>query len=207
MKPKTNLIILLVFLAGILTSTASTTEPEPCSGYEKGTLTMKNGKTREAYIYIDYCNPHLFQMGLRTIDEKTYKRYVKGKKIKKKSIENGLIIPTEEIPRYAANFMPYHRIMKEDSGDFRRVFPRRSIMPWFGSVKNGSGWIAIMETEFDAQFECVANIYPYDDHDLDGLVDDPDHERSPVRLAALELEPALGRALGLSDRLGHRGPP
>lgn len=87
MKPKTNLIILLVFLAGILNTTASTTEPEPCSGYEKGTLTMKNGKTKEAYIYIDYCNPHLFQMGVRTIDEKTYKRYAKGKKIKKKSIE------------------------------------------------------------------------------------------------------------------------
>ena len=87
MKLKTNLIILLLFLGGVLSTSASTTEPEPCSGYEKGTLTMKNGKTREAYIYIDYCNPHLFQMGVRTIDEKTYKRYAKGKKIKKKSIE------------------------------------------------------------------------------------------------------------------------
>ena len=87
MKTKTYIILSLVFLCGILISKASITETEPCSGYEKGTLTLKNGKTREAYIYIDYCNPHLFQMGLRTIDEKTYKRYVKGKKIKKKSIE------------------------------------------------------------------------------------------------------------------------
>jgi hypothetical protein len=87
MKPKTHLIITLLFLGGILSSNALPTEPEPCSGYEKGTITLKNGKTREAYIYIDYCNPHLFQMALRTIDEKTYKRYVKGKKIKNKSIE------------------------------------------------------------------------------------------------------------------------
>ncbi|MCE2612121.1 hypothetical protein LVD13_03990 [Flavobacteriaceae bacterium D16] len=87
MKPKTNLIIFLLFLGGIFLSTATATEPEPCSGYEKGTITLKNGKTRDAYIYIDYCNPHLFQMGLRTIDEKTYKKYAKGKKIKKKAID------------------------------------------------------------------------------------------------------------------------
>lgn len=87
MKPKTYLFTLLLFLGGLLSITASTTEPEPCSGYEKGTITLKNGKTREAYIYIDYCNPHLFQMALRTIDEKSYKRYAKGKKIKKKNIE------------------------------------------------------------------------------------------------------------------------
>ncbi|MCX2719574.1 hypothetical protein [Lentiprolixibacter aurantiacus] len=87
MKPKTNLIILLLFLGVLVTSTASVNEPEPCSGYERGTITLKNGKTLEAYIYIDYCNSHLFQMALRTIDEKTYKKYAKGKKIKKKAIE------------------------------------------------------------------------------------------------------------------------
>ena len=86
MKFITRLIVCMFLLAGTVQATASTTEPEPCSGYEKGTITLKNGKTRETYIYIDYCNPHLFQMALRTIDEKTYKKYAKGKKIKKKSI-------------------------------------------------------------------------------------------------------------------------
>lgn len=87
MKFRTTYIVLLFLIAGFIRTSANTTEPEPCSGYEKGTITLKNGKTRDTYIYIDYCNPHLFQMALRTIDEKTYKKYSKGKKIKKKNIE------------------------------------------------------------------------------------------------------------------------
>ncbi len=86
MKFLSRLIICMFFLSGTVQAIASTTDQEPCSGYEKGTITLKNGKTKETYIYIDYCNPHLFQMALRTIDEKTYKKYAKGKKIKKKAI-------------------------------------------------------------------------------------------------------------------------
>lgn len=86
LKFKNTFIAIVIFLGGIVQVAASTTDPEPCSGYEKGIITLKNGKTKEAYIYVDYCNPHLFQMALRTIDEKTYKKYAKGKKIKKKAI-------------------------------------------------------------------------------------------------------------------------
>lgn len=83
---KTLLLFTMLFLVlpGI---SASPLTSDQCSGYEKGTITFKNGKTMEAYIYVDYCNPHLFQSSLRTIDEKTFIRYSKGKKIKKKAIE------------------------------------------------------------------------------------------------------------------------
>lgn len=82
-----NILLALVFVLGAtFQATALSTDPEPCSGYEKGVITLKNGKTREAFIYIDYCNPHLFQMALRTIDEKAYKKYIAGKKIAKKAI-------------------------------------------------------------------------------------------------------------------------
>jgi hypothetical protein len=83
----TKALLALVFILGTtFQASALTTEPEPCSGYEKGIITLKNGKTREAFIYIDYCNPHLFQMALRTIDEKAYKKYIAGKKIGNKAI-------------------------------------------------------------------------------------------------------------------------
>ena len=87
MKIKTSIITLFLILGGILQSTASVDEPESCWGYYKGTITFVNGKTQETYIYVDYCNPHMFQSALRTIDQKTYKKYAKGKKIKKKAIE------------------------------------------------------------------------------------------------------------------------
>ncbi len=69
-------------------SMAAFTEIERCSNYEKGTITFKNGKTTETYIYIDHCNPHLHQQGLSTISEKNYMAYSKGEKIKSKQIES-----------------------------------------------------------------------------------------------------------------------
>jgi hypothetical protein len=81
-------LFLLCFLGVLLTAKAVDREALPAGTYEKGTITFTNGKTLDAYIYIDYCRPHLFQRNLMTIDEKTYKKYKKGKKIKKKLIEN-----------------------------------------------------------------------------------------------------------------------
>jgi len=68
-------------------SMATATETERCSNYEKGTITFKNGKTAETYIFIDHCNPHRHQQGLSTVSEKHYKAYSEGKKIKSKDIE------------------------------------------------------------------------------------------------------------------------
>ena len=73
---------------GILTSTTAQEEENTrCANYHKGTYTLKKGKTKEGYIFINDCKPHLFQQSLRVIDEKAYTRYKKGKKIKKKAIE------------------------------------------------------------------------------------------------------------------------
>lgn len=77
-----------LFVVGLLTNGFASDEIiAVCADYYKGTITLKNGKTKEAYIFIDNCNPHLFQQNLSTIDEKSFKKYKQGKKIKKKAIE------------------------------------------------------------------------------------------------------------------------
>ncbi len=55
--------------------------------YEKGTITLSNGKTKEAYIHMDYFYPQRFQTELTYLDEKGYKDYQKGKKVKKSIIK------------------------------------------------------------------------------------------------------------------------
>lgn len=87
MTYKSFTLAILMLIGFVTTSFASTDAPQTCADYVKGTITFKNGKSEEAYIFIDNCNPHLFQSGLRTIDEKSFKKYKKGKKIKKKVIE------------------------------------------------------------------------------------------------------------------------
>ncbi len=82
--------LIVLFLVGVLThaNTSDEITPSTCSDYHKGTITLKNGKTKEAYIFIDNCNPHNFQQGnITTIGEKAYKKYKKGKRIKKKVME------------------------------------------------------------------------------------------------------------------------
>ncbi|NKI32669.1 hypothetical protein [Croceivirga thetidis] len=80
-------LAILMLIGFVAIGFASSTTPQKCADYYKGTITFKNGKSKEAYIFIDNCNPHLFQSGLRIIDEKSFKKYKKGKKIKKKVIE------------------------------------------------------------------------------------------------------------------------
>jgi|GEM_PF-1218757 len=87
MKIKNHLLTIFLSVAVLSNTFASDEETKRCSNYEKGTITLKNGKTLETYIYVDHCNPHLFQQSLSTINEKAYKKYKKGKKIKKKAIE------------------------------------------------------------------------------------------------------------------------
>ena len=79
------LFVSFLFLTGV--AHANALSKQSCSGYHKGTLTLSNGKEISAYFYIDHCNPHLFQSTLRMINAKSFKKYVKGKRIKKKAIE------------------------------------------------------------------------------------------------------------------------
>ncbi len=57
--------------------------------YQKGTITMKNGKVKEGYVLINYSYPQRFQSNITYIDESAYKKYLKKGKVKGKS-KNGL---------------------------------------------------------------------------------------------------------------------
>lgn len=84
---KTKLLTFLMAFSMIISSHAQNEESTRCADYFKGTYTLKKGKTKEGYIFINDCKPHLFQQSLRVIDEKAYAKYKKGKRIKKKAIE------------------------------------------------------------------------------------------------------------------------
>ena len=86
--------------------------------------------------------------------------------------EQGYIIPTVEIPRYSSVYMPFHRMMKEFSGNASREVKFTHAMPWFGMVKNESGWMGILESTDNANMMIVANRYPADKHSVNGPVDD-----------------------------------
>ena len=79
-------ITLMLTVLFILTSNnakAQLKTPSSVGKYEKGTITPKKGKEIEGYIYMDMLNPQEFQKRVNLINEKTYKDFLKGKKIKK----------------------------------------------------------------------------------------------------------------------------
>lgn len=84
---KIQLLTCVLTIGMLIGAVAQEEESTRCANYYKGTYTLKKGKVKEGYIFINDCKPHLFQQGLRVIDEKAYTRYTKGKKIKKKAIE------------------------------------------------------------------------------------------------------------------------
>ncbi len=53
--------------------------------YNKGTITLKNGKTKEGYILINYAYPQRFQSNITYLEEKAYQKFVKKGKVKGKS--------------------------------------------------------------------------------------------------------------------------
>lgn len=87
MNFKIKLLTLLLAIGMIAGVNAQDEENSRCADYYEGAYTLKNGKTKDGYIFINDCKPHLFQQGLRVIDQKTYAKYQKGKRIKKKAIE------------------------------------------------------------------------------------------------------------------------
>lgn len=50
--------------------------------YNKGVITLKNGKTIEGYVQIDYRYPQRFQNGITYISPKAYAKYQKKGKVK-----------------------------------------------------------------------------------------------------------------------------
>lgn len=55
--------------------------------YNKGIITLKNGKTVEGYVQIDYRFPQRFQNGISYMTPKTYAKFEKSGKVKGKDLE------------------------------------------------------------------------------------------------------------------------
>ncbi len=87
MNLRIKLLTLFMVTGMVASSYAQEEETGRCANYYKGTYTFKKGNTKEGYIFINDCKPHLFQQGLRVIDENAYTQYAAGKKISKKAIE------------------------------------------------------------------------------------------------------------------------
>ncbi|MGI9542395.1 MAG: hypothetical protein ACR2MX_03995 [Cyclobacteriaceae bacterium] len=75
--------------------------------YNKGEITLKNGKTQEGYVLINYSYPQRFQSSVTYISESAYKKFKKSGKVKGKqkktlkpkdiqgfSLENGMVAKT-----------------------------------------------------------------------------------------------------------------
>ena len=77
------LVLTVLFSLTSNNAKAQLKTPSTAGKYEKGTITLKNGKENEGYIYMDMLNPQEFQKRVNLIDEKTHKAFLKGKKIKK----------------------------------------------------------------------------------------------------------------------------
>lgn len=78
-----SLMLIVLFSLTFNHAKAQLKTPSSVGTYEKGTVTLKNGKQVEGYIYMDMLNPQEFQKRVNLIDEKTYQAYLKGKKINK----------------------------------------------------------------------------------------------------------------------------
>ena len=78
-----TLMLTVLFSLTFNNAKAQLKTPSSVGKYEKGTITLKKGKEIEGYIYIDMLNPQEFQKRVNLINEKTYKDFLKGKKIKK----------------------------------------------------------------------------------------------------------------------------
>lgn len=76
-------IMLIALLSFTNKAEAQLKTPSSVGTYEKGTVTTLKGKEIEGYIYMDLMNPQEYQKRVNLIDEKTYKAFKKGKKIKK----------------------------------------------------------------------------------------------------------------------------
>ena len=78
-----TLMLIVLFSLTFNNAKAQLKTPSSVGKYEKGSITLKKGKEIEGYIYMDMLNPQEFQKRVNLIDEKTYKAFLKGKKIKK----------------------------------------------------------------------------------------------------------------------------
>ena len=86
---KTSTITLMLVVLFSLTfnhTKAQLKTPSSVWKYEKGTVTLKNGKEVEGYIYMDMMNPQEFQKRVNLIDEKAFEAYKEGEDVDKDAV-------------------------------------------------------------------------------------------------------------------------
>ncbi len=86
---KTSPITLMLVVLFILTfndTIAQLRTPSSVWTYEKGTVTLMDGKEIEGYIYMDMMNPQEFQKRVNLIDEKSYAAYKAGEDVNKDAV-------------------------------------------------------------------------------------------------------------------------
>ena len=86
---KTSTITLMLAVLFSLTfnlTKAQLRTPSSVWTYEKGTVTLKDGKEIEGYIYMDMMNPQEFQKRVHLIDDSTYAAYKAGEDVFKDAV-------------------------------------------------------------------------------------------------------------------------
>ena len=72
-----TLMLTVLFSLTFNNAKAQLKTPSSVGKYEKGTITLKNGKEIDGYVYIDMLNPQEFQKRINVINEKTYNDFLK----------------------------------------------------------------------------------------------------------------------------------
>ena len=81
-----TLMLVVLFSLTFYHAKAQLKTPSSVWKYEKGTVTLMNGKEIEGYIYMDMMNPQEFQKRVNLIDEKTYAAYKAGEDVDKDAV-------------------------------------------------------------------------------------------------------------------------
>jgi len=87
-KKHSTITLMLVVLFSLTFNHAKAQLRTPSSvwTYEKGTVTLTDGKEIEGYIYMDMMNPQEFQKRVNLIDEKAYEAYKAGEDVDKDAV-------------------------------------------------------------------------------------------------------------------------
>ena len=81
-----TLMLIVIFSLTFNNTRAQLKTPSSVWKYEKGTVTLMNGKEIEGYIYMDMMNPQEFQKRVNLIDEKAYEAYKAGEDVDKDAV-------------------------------------------------------------------------------------------------------------------------
>jgi hypothetical protein len=81
-----TLMLIVLFSLTFNNTKAQLRTPSSVWTYEKGTVTLTDGKEIEGYIYMDMMNPQEFQKRVNLIDEKAYEAYKAGEDVDKDAV-------------------------------------------------------------------------------------------------------------------------